>query len=162
MSIRYAIQTKETNCVPVAVFNMLSWAGISLSATKDLAVMEGLMDTDANGTPLEYMFHFVEEFWDDYVSVKRMRTPTTDKIKREMKNGKSVFIDWKWDEKSQEGPIGHFFFISGFHKNKFAVHNITFSDKPTILMTEKQLCFFLGIDDFFGSGNAVYICEKRN
>lgn len=165
MPSQYINQTKEANCVPVSTYNLLRWLGIPLRPS-DLDVIEDKMWSDETGTSGFRMFSFIKEFWNDFVSVKRMSSPTTKKIKRELVAGNSILVDVgarRW----ASGSTQHFFFISGYQDGKFLTHNMIVGHKRLQPLTAREMYDLYAddlrkeINDFSDTPSAFYICTKK-
>lgn len=126
--VRFTAQRDEYNCGPTSLINLFKWQGYSISWKDIPSIRRELWGSHQRekamrgcGTPTYLMDMFI--LTDDQTKstlVTRLNKPTIGQLKKYLKRGKAVIIDFYWPKKDG----GHYALIIGHRGDRFITVNL--------------------------------------
>lgn len=139
---RYCRQIGSSDCGPIAILNILKWAGLSVTLKEYLPYLNTVCRIDNFGTPLHRFNAMILKLRKNRFQARYRKQPRLDQIEKHLAQGGSVLIFYF------NGQCYHFSLIIGSNENgsRFTMVNESYG-KTVSKVTRKTLKRFLRLGE---------------
>lgn len=115
--IRYLKQRDQFRCGPIAIINVLKWAGLP-ATYKTIDLFSIIMRTNENKGTKRLEITKALKLFDPVIKFKHKNKPTSDDIRNHLDSNRIALVLIRWiDEKKK--AHGHYFVIDRVSNNNF-------------------------------------------
>lgn len=111
--IRYIGQRDQYSCGPLAILNILKWAGYDITS-KYLPNLRRYCKTDENGTDTKNISKVLERY--SKLKVECVPFITIKNLHNHIENGGAAIIEVSWFDEIKKQTTGHYYIIVGMFK----------------------------------------------
>lgn len=157
-TIRYVKQRDDYNCGPIAIVNVLKWAGLPLTYGS-MHIFNQLMKTSLRRGTRRSEISSVLKLFKEVISFRHKKEPTLDDIRNHLDKGGIAIVLVRWMEDGQSW--GHYFVVDEvINGGIYSVINFTMSKPARDVMTSYTLAEWLA-KRASGAGSKAWLIEKR-
>lgn len=137
--MRYMKQRDNYSCGPVAIMNVLKWAGLKFSYGEKIDYISKLCKCKAPGG--SYHNHFdkaLRNVTDGLLKIQKIKRPKLAQIEEHLKTGGVVIINYAWKKIDKKGR--HYALIADINKSELSMLLINdFEKGPARCWVSRQM-----------------------